>query len=51
MQYRYKYTGENDVVIQGVGIVKVGDVINTEIEINHPLFEKDGTPKEDKKHK
>lgn len=34
----YQYTGDQEVHVNGVGIVKPGQVVKTEIEINHPLF-------------
>lgn len=37
---KYKYTGEIKVSLAGVGIVEPGQVIETEIEINHPSFVK-----------
>lgn len=36
---KYKYLGKVEVVIDGVGIVKPGDEIDTKVEINHPDFE------------
>lgn len=36
---KYKYTGEVEVVINGVGVVKPGDEVDTKVEINHPDFE------------
>ncbi len=39
MKKKYKYTGEIVVSIPGVGEVKPGDVIETDVEIDNPQFE------------
>lgn len=36
---KYKYIGKVEVVIYGVGVVKPGEDVETEVEINHPDFE------------
>lgn len=43
----YIYKGENEIELPGVGIVKPGEEIKSEKDINHPLFEE----KKDKKLK
>jgi hypothetical protein len=35
---RYKYIGENEVQLHGIGIVKPGEEIEAEFEINHSDF-------------
>lgn len=35
----YIYTGQDEIELPGVGVVKEGDTIETVQEINHPLFE------------
>ena len=35
---QYKYTGTVAVSVPGVGIVEPGEMVKTQIEINHPLF-------------
>lgn len=35
---KYKFIGEGKVSLNGVGVVEAGQTIETEIEINHPLF-------------
>ena len=40
MSYKYEYTGDAEVSISGVGIVKSGDIVESETKINHPAFEK-----------
>ena len=37
---KYKYTGQTDIKIYGVGIVKAGSEFKTDSEINHPLISK-----------
>lgn len=44
----YKYTGDNEVHIHGVGVVKPGDEVGTEVEINHPDFKEVSKKKETK---
>lgn len=44
----YQYKGEQEVEIPQVGLVKPGDVIETELVVNHPDFE-EITKKEVKK--
>lgn len=44
---KYKYSGSVEVHIAGVGIVKPGAEVETEVEINHPDF-KEVKKKEDK---
>jgi hypothetical protein len=38
--YKYKYTGQVEVHISGVGVFKPGETRGTEKEINHPDFTK-----------
>jgi len=37
---KYKYQGKVETVINGYGVVKPRETIETELEINHPLFRK-----------
>jgi hypothetical protein len=37
---KYKYTGEVNVSLTGIGSIEPGQVIETDVEINHPLFVK-----------
>lgn len=37
---RYKFTGSANMQVIGYGIVKPGEVINTYMDIQNPLFEK-----------
>lgn len=34
----YKYIGEIEIEISGIGLVKPGQVVESKSEINHPLF-------------
>lgn len=38
MKYVYAYKGEYEVFIPEVGMVHAGEIVTTEVEINHPLF-------------
>jgi hypothetical protein len=38
MKYVYAYKGEYEVFIPEVGMVQAGEIVTTEVEINHPLF-------------
>ena len=48
---KYKYTGKIEVSVLGVGVVKPGDEVDTEIEINHPDFEEVGRSKKKEEDK
>ena len=42
---KYEYKGKATVSVGGIGEVKKGDTVETEIEINHPDFEQVGGKK------
>ena len=42
----YKNVSEADHTLVGFGVVKAGDTVETDQEINHPAFEQVDTPKE-----
>lgn len=50
MKKTYVYKGENEIELPGIGIIKPGQEITTEKEINHFLFE-EKKEKNDKKLK
>jgi hypothetical protein len=37
---RYKYQGSTETWLSGYGIVKPGEIITVDFEINNPLFRK-----------
>jgi len=47
--YKYKYLGAEEVSVEGVGLVKPGDTVESETEINNPLFESVGGESKKKK--
>ncbi len=34
----YTYIGKDDIEIMGYGLVKAGETITVDFEVNHPLF-------------
>lgn len=55
MKYKYKNISQNDLMVPNVGIIKAGESIETNIEINNVnfkrLFEEKVVKKEDNKEK
>ena len=47
--FKYKYIGTSEVSVEGVGLVKPGETVESEVEINKPEFEPVGENKKKKK--